>query len=209
LIVQDNSAVDKFVVTDTGKIGVVNNNPDSAIYVRSPATTAVPPPTWLDATIKVEGNQTTNGAGFLGYNVRAGAFPLANDRLGYFLFGSYNGVTPVHSAGVIAGAEANWSASSAPSYFSFATTPVNSTARAERFRITSSGNIGINTSAPTQALEVNGGVRINTTIARPVCDAVSNTRGTFWFTNGGLNVADTLEICAKDAAENYGWRKIY
>jgi hypothetical protein len=209
LAVQDSTGTtDKMVVTDGGKIGVGNANPDSAIYVKAPAVTANPAPTWLDAAIKVEGNQTTNGAGFLGYNVRAGAFPLANDRLGYFLFGSYNGTSPLHAAGVTAGAEANWSASSTPTYFSFATTPTNSTTRTERLRITAAGNVGINATAPTQVLEVNGGIRINTTTSKPVCDA-SNTRGTFWFTKGATGVADTLELCTKDTSENYGWRKIY
>ena len=45
--------------------------------------------------------------------------------------------------------------------------------------ILSSGKVGIGTINPTAALEVNGGVRINTTDAQPACDATK--RGTLWF----------------------------
>jgi hypothetical protein len=72
---------------------------------------------------------------------------------------------------------------------------------------TSTGNVGIGTTAPTQALEVNGGVRLNTATTKPACD--TNARGTFWFTAGGPGVKDSLEVCAKNASEYYAWRLIY
>jgi hypothetical protein len=70
-----------------------------------------------------------------------------------------------------------------------------------------SGNVGIGASSPNEKLEINGGVRLNTTSAKPICDA---TRlGTMWFTQGGAGVQDTLEVCAKDASGAYAWRTIY
>jgi len=69
------------------------------------------------------------------------------------------------------------------------------------------GNVGIGTVATNQALEVNGGVRLNTTVAKPTCD--STIRGTMWFTQGAAGVKDKFEVCAKDAANAYAWRLIY
>lgn len=74
-------------------------------------------------------------------------------------------------------------------------------------RITSSGNIGIGTGAPTQKVEVNGGVRLNTASAKPTCDA--NARGTVWATMGGAGVADKLEMCIRNASDNYVWQPLF
>jgi len=68
-------------------------------------------------------------------------------------------------------------------------------------------SVGIGTSTPTAKLDVNGGVRLNTGTAKPSCDG--NSRGTFWFTQGGFGVKDTAEVCAKDAGGSYAWRVIY
>ncbi len=70
-----------------------------------------------------------------------------------------------------------------------------------------SAYVGIGTTSPGQKLEVNGGVRLNTTDTKPTCDAT--TRGTFWVTQGGAGVQDNVEVCAKDASDVYAWRTIY
>ncbi|OGH69713.1 MAG: hypothetical protein A3C90_04025 [Candidatus Magasanikbacteria bacterium RIFCSPHIGHO2_02_FULL_51_14] len=69
------------------------------------------------------------------------------------------------------------------------------------------GNVGIGITSPSQALEVNGGVRLNTADAKPTCD--SDKRGTFWVTQGASGVKDNVEVCAKDASDAYAWRTIY
>jgi hypothetical protein len=43
--------------------------------------------------------------------------------------------------------------------------------------------------------------------SKPTC-AVAE-RGTFWYVAGGAGVKDTVEVCAKDAANAYAWRVIY
>jgi hypothetical protein len=53
----------------------------------------------------------------------------------------------------------------------------------------------------------NGGVLLNTTTAKPSCTATS--RGEFWITQGAAGVKDSVEVCAKDAADAYGWRTLY
>ena len=68
-------------------------------------------------------------------------------------------------------------------------------------------NVGIGTAAPNEALEINGGMRLNTATSKPTCDVTA--RGTFWFTQGGAGVKDDVEVCAKDATDTYAWRTIY
>jgi len=83
----------------------------------------------------------------------------------------------------------------------------SSDAFGERLRIEPSGNVGIGTTAPSQALEVNGGARFNTATTKPTCNSAA--RGTFWVTQGSTGVKDSAELCAKDAAEAYAWRVLY
>jgi hypothetical protein len=55
-------------------------------------------------------------------------------------------------------------------------------------------------------LDVAGGMRLIGT-ERPLCSAA--TRGTFWVAAGGPRAKDQVQVCAKDAADTYGWRTIY
>lgn len=43
--------------------------------------------------------------------------------------------------------------------------------------------------------------------SKPTCAAAE--RGTFWYVAGGAGAKDTVEVCAKDASDNYAWRVIY
>ena len=43
--------------------------------------------------------------------------------------------------------------------------------------------------------------------AEPACDATA--RGLIWTVAGGAGVADTVRVCAKDAADAFAWRTIY
>lgn len=72
-----------------------------------------------------------------------------------------------------------------------------------------SGGIGLGIDVPISPvrLEIDGGMRLNTAIAKPACGA--GMRGTFWVTQGGAGVKDNVEVCAKDAANIYAWRVIY
>lgn len=207
LIVKDSQGtVDKMVVTDTGRIGIGTNAPGGSIYIKATPTAA-----WHDAAIKVEGTDVTGGGGFLGYSVRSASLPLNNDRLGYFLFGSYNDATAVHSAGVTVTSEGDWTTSSMPTNFTFSTTPAGSTSRQERFKIAANGNVGIGYYGagvtPVQKLEVKGGIKVNSTGTKPNCDVTS--RGTLWVTQSTTTVADTAELCTKDAGTAYSWKALY
>lgn len=69
------------------------------------------------------------------------------------------------------------------------------------------GTVGIGTTTPGRELTVNGGVQLSTATAKPTCN--SSNRGTFWAVASGAGVKDTVEVCAKDAADAYAWRTIY
>jgi hypothetical protein len=59
---------------------------------------------------------------------------------------------------------------------------------------------------PTVVAPHDGGLRI-VTGTRPAADAAH--RGTIFYVAGGAGVADTLEICRKDASNNYAWVSLF
>jgi hypothetical protein len=210
--VQDSAGLaDKFVVTDTGSVGINIANPVYKLHMvgtGEPSTAAV--------LISSPGRATgflpsdSGGFSFMRNNVSTvnGGLPRANDRLGYFGFGSFIGTGNKWLSTLQVYAEADATATSAPTYLSFATSGATGFNAVERLRITSTGNLGVGTTAPTQKLEVNGGMRLNTATAKPA-SCTSAYRGLIWVTQGGTGVADTLEVCAKDASGNYSWRTLF
>lgn len=68
------------------------------------------------------------------------------------------------------------------------------------------GNTGLGVGTPTEKLEVNGGVRLNTVTARPTCAV--GIRGDMWVVQGATGVTDTLAVCLKSAANAYAWISI-
>lgn len=67
--------------------------------------------------------------------------------------------------------------------------------------------VGIGISSPQMNLEVNGGLRLNTSAGRPTCSAT--IRGTIWFVQNGTGVKDNLAVCVKNASDTYEWFSIY
>jgi hypothetical protein len=84
------------------------------------------------------------------------------------------------------------------------TTSADTTSLIEGLRISHDGNVGVGgVDSPTQKLEVNGGVRLNTVIAQPVCN--DKARGTFWVVQGP---PDTVQVCLMMADSTYAWKTI-
>lgn len=198
LIVKDSAgATNQFVVSDTGqtsqlgRAGIGTLTPAFGLDLRGAQ--------YPENCIKAEGTAASQGAGFLGYIVRPSAFPVATDRLGFFLFGTINGGVPYHAAGLSAIADGAWSSTSTPAYFTFQTTGSGTTTRYDRLKIGSDGNTS-----------VYGGVQFTKNSGSPVQQACSaTTRGTLWYTQGAAGVKDTVQICTKDAADSYAWRSLW
>lgn len=196
--------VDKMTVMDSGYIGVGTDAPKTAMQTKG------------DTSPKVQimshyvGTELLNGGGFLAYkNKPDGSMPKKGERVGYMLFGSYgsDGVSTKNAAGLVSYAEMDWTNTSIPAYFLFEVAAPGTINRSERMRITSAGNIGIGTPTPTQKLEINGALRLNTKTVKPAT-CTSALRGVVWLAQGDTGVADTLEVCVKDANGNYAWAKI-
>lgn len=207
--VQDSTGTtDKMVVTDQGYIGVGTSNPGMAIQAKGNTILGT------QIVSHYTGTDPTGSGGFLAYrnglNGTTPVLPKKGERIGYMLFGSmHSDGLARNGAGLVGFADADWTSTSIPAYFAFEVAPPNAGAwsRTERMRITSTGNVGIGTKTPTQKLEVNGALRLNTTSAKPAT-CTDALRGTVWMTQGGTGVADSLEVCLKDGNGNYSWAKL-
>lgn len=73
--------------------------------------------------------------------------------------------------------------------------------------ILTQGNFGIGTTGPIHKIDINGAIKLGDEGTKPACNSAH--RGTLFPTFGGTGVKDSLELCAKDAADAYAWRVIY
>jgi len=64
-------------------------------------------------------------------------------------------------------------------------------------------SVGIGTTSPGAKLEINGGMRLNTTATKPTCDATQ--RGTFWIEQSSGGVDDYMYACMRNSTSDYNW----
>ena len=69
------------------------------------------------------------------------------------------------------------------------------------------GQIDFSAGAAQRFQIINGGAKLVDNGSKPTCNATN--RGVLNTVNGGAGVKDTVEVCAKDAADVYDWRTIY
>ena len=201
-----------FVATPQGRIGVGTATPINSIDVTvDEASTSLA--NYAGALFTTYTNSGFAANGFVARGARGTiTAPLAtqaNDQLFGIGARGFDGTafSPWSKAFLNFKSSENWTPTAQGTYFAFETTATGTVNRSEKMRVTGEGNVGIGATAPTQKLEVNGGVRINTVAAKPGCD--STARGTFWMTQKGTGVMDTLEVCIKDAAETYIWKAVW
>lgn len=220
--VKDNTGAVKFVVQSNGAVGMGTSSPVYPVTFDTSIATNVPPGigtmnivgsnnrerieirsygSYPAPCVQGKGAQIING---VPTSTLAGQSLFVAGGSGYDNYG--NEIIALKGLFAVI-AEENFTSTNQGTYMTFHTTPAGSTTRTEKLRIAGNGNIGVGTSSPTQKLEVNGGVRINTTSARPACSNV--IRSTFWVTQGGDGVKDGVEVCLKDAAGAYAWRTIW
>jgi hypothetical protein len=76
------------------------------------------------------------------------------------------------------------------------------------FTVDESGNVSANGNVSAAGTVSGYGVRVREGALKPSC-AVAGDAGMLWFTNSAAGIKDTLEVCAKDAANAYAWRTLY
>jgi hypothetical protein len=199
------------VVTDTGAIGIGTPAPNYPFQMKAGGATSVTTMELRNTGRPAYSQYDAPQLQFTRNNdatVNGGA-AYKGDRLGLFSFGSWFGNTVRYGANLIAGAETSTgSATSVPAYIAFETTTAPDAYPSEKLRVTSIGNIGIGTTTPTQKLEVKGGLRLNTTVAKPAtCN--DTLRGVIWLTQKAAGYADTLDVCLRDANGLYNWVSLY
>jgi len=69
------------------------------------------------------------------------------------------------------------------------------------------GQLGVYGAGTTYGQHNVGTIQLVDTGTKPTCDAAH--RGQVWYDAGGAGVADTYEICRKDAADAYAWTALY
>jgi hypothetical protein len=109
-------------------IVVAGESNTERIQIRSSAVTGGVPVTTLYASRGTQASPTTVQSG---------------DFLGYYQIGGYDGSDWVRSSWIAGTAEETWSGTNRGSNLIFSTTPIASTAIAERFRIGPAGQLGI------------------------------------------------------------------
>jgi hypothetical protein len=185
------------------RMGIGAINPATDLHISRDAL--------LNPALTLDGasdNATTKGMVLFVRSRGSHAVPAAvqaNDWLGQFTVNGHNGTAYEGARRVIQfEASENWTPS-AGGYRVIFYTRDNGTVGppTESLRVDHNGNVGVGTTAPTQALEVNGGVRMNSGAAQPVCDV--NSRGTIWVVQGVSS--DTLQVCILSSG-NYVWRTI-
>jgi hypothetical protein len=192
--IKDNTGRTRVSMTPSGTLGLGTSTPARAFELVADSGAASYSATTAYRTGPYAG-------GFIFSHARGSAasptYLNLNDRIGSMFFKAYDGTNPNPSAQESAAASIEVFTESAfstysPGYIVFSTSPALTKDPIERLRVTSTGNIGIGTTTPSQKIEVNGGVRINTATAKPACD--STVRGTFWVTQGSPD--DLVEVCA-------------
>lgn len=132
------------IATD-GSVGIGTTSPQQRFHVEGTSNQAI--------FVNTSALGSTSGSGQIGY---AKATPSApGQRLGYFLVGSRGGAeNNYNTAGMAGYSEGAWTSTSRPTYLTFETTVAGATARQERVRITSDGNVGIGTPSAGNKLVV-------------------------------------------------------
>lgn len=201
-VVKDFSGNQKSAFTAGGNLGIGMTAPTGLLHVQAAAAGAQ---TFLDdysdnqnqtATIQYRKSHSATKANVATVDgEQIGAFNFWGSSDSAFTHGAYLGVYQQGAASTYTPANMQFKTSNGTSDW------------ATKMILDKDGNVGIGTTAPSQKLEVNGGVRINTIADKPGCG--DGTRGTFWLTQGGSGVKDLVEVCAKDAANSYAWRTMW
>ena len=170
-----------FINTTSGNVGIGTTNPTSRLYVQGNITVNATSDVCIEGGICLSeaGTDKTGGNGTINTIPRwTGATTLGDS----YLTQTTNTIT----------VNANL------------TTTGNFLINTDTFFVNAANNrVGIRTTNPTAALEIDGGVRLNTQDSKPTCD--STQRGTMWFEQSTSGTDDFLYACMRNSDDNYNW----
>ena len=178
----DASALEKMRIDSAGNVGIGLTNPTAKLHVNTNST----------GRSNVYFSNFDTSSGISSHEVAIG-----------FQFNRSGGGINVSAARVVAGKEREWvgAASNQDGFLAFETCLNESVS--EKMRITSSGNVGIGTSSPSEKLEVNGNILISNNNGLKIKDTsgakeilnVDNFNQTIL-----KNANDTRDIIVRNAA---------
>ncbi|HEX6044940.1 MAG TPA: hypothetical protein VFZ22_10660 [Pyrinomonadaceae bacterium] len=132
--------------SNSGNVGVKTTTPEFPLQVNSSGTNVL-------GAVYTGALSSTSGAGFQMLTTTTPS--AANQRLGFFSFGTRNAGTSYNSSVVQSFSTQAWTLGSAQgSYLTFSTTPTGTNAVSERMRIDQNGYVGIGTSSPADLLHI-------------------------------------------------------
>ncbi len=129
---------------------------------------------------------------------------LAGDVLTFLAAHGHDGVSfnAASSALLMIRAEAAWSATSKATYITLETTPVGSTARAERVRVTGAGDVGIGIATPSTKLHVSGPIRCGSFVKAALPNAATSGAGAM------IYVPDEVGGAVLAFSDGTAWRRV-
>src|SRR5919205_1637544 len=132
--------------TNTGNVGVKTTTPEFPLQVNSSSANVL-------GLVYTGSISATSGAGI--QSLTSTAPSAADQRLGFYTFGTRSGGTSYNPVAIQGFSSQAWTLGSAQGgYLSFSTTPNGSATRTERLRIDQNGYVGIGTTAPGSPLTV-------------------------------------------------------
>jgi hypothetical protein len=183
-----------FVDAANNRVGIGTTAPNALLNLSSD----------ISAKIHLDGYSTGGSTASPGlvFNRANGtsAAPLqvgTNDRLGIIEFRGYNSSAAFsNTAAAITGYAAEpFTSSATGAYLRFETTPIGSTTRAERVRITDAGNVGIGVTDPNTILDLQGGFTIRSATAP---SAAPTDQGRFYYDA----TSDTVKLSLNGGSYN-------
>ena len=158
LVVKDTDQNTKFVVTDEGTLILNTDTSDGPSWAK---LYSAGDNENVGMNFDSFGNDAANSGGAMFRRARGNQISKQqvqiDDRIGFFVFGGYDGAAFLNTAGLTAKVDGVVSSGNVPVKLVFETNPTGYP-RIERMVITSSGNVGIGTSNPQGKLDVNGAI---------------------------------------------------
>jgi hypothetical protein len=174
----NSNVTEKMRILDNGNVGIGTSTPINPLHISGPSASILLERYGIGAHFVF---RTANGTQAIPTALNA------NEIAGRFSGWGYNGTTynPVSFIDMMT--EENQTATAAGGFLKFMTTNAGGLSSSEKMRISSVGNIGINTIAPTEKLDVSGNIKLTGAL---MPNNLAGTTGDI-LTSAGTGIAPT------------------